>query len=651
MMIALKNELVNSQNPYLLQHKDNPVAWRMWGDEPFEEARQRNIPVLVSIGYSTCHWCHVMAHEVFEDEETAAIMNENLICIKVDREEHPEVDEIYMEACQAMNGSGGWPLNVFVDHDRKPFFAATYVPRENWKNLVKNVHIAWTQNRQEVVSYANQLANALQEDLTAEPHEKGDIKEHLFHFLLENYDEQHPDFSGNGRAPRFPSHTLYYYLLSLRQIPAEVSSKLEHVLEAIQDSGLHDRVGGGFHRYSTDREWRVPHFEKMLYDNAQLMIAFTMASSRYNRPDFLQTAERIAAYLKRDMSMYENGQFTGFASAEDADDHGGEGSFYAWTPDQLREVLGDAEGKSLSDLWNITASNANVHGVYTFRIPHPRGSETFRNLSSEDKMKFRQEWIAHYDKLMERRQSRPRPFKDDKVVTETNALSLLSFSILYAHTLKSDYLIIINDLAKVLLSRFSNGLLQRVPGKSGHITDYGHSSLAFFTAWEATGNKEYLEVAINLVKSSFEKFVEQNGKVNTSYGNTFMKIEEKYDHAQPAGTHSLLLAWTRIYSIGRLTEYKSIVETIIARKQKIVNQIPVMVSSLLLAMNELENGPVTLSLPINFKEMAPELLKWVGTEVRLMPEDQSNNYQLCEKDRCLLPVTSPQALNLKYCWV
>lgn len=649
-MIKLKNELSDSQNPYLLQHKNNPVAWHMWGNAPFEEARLRDVPVLVSIGYSTCHWCHVMAHEVFEDEEAAAIMNENLICIKVDREEHPEVDEIYMEACEAMNGSGGWPLNVFVDHDRKPFFAATYVPREKWKNLVRNVHIAWKQNQEEVVSYANQLTSKLQEDLTTESYEKKDIKELLFEFLIKNYDEQHPDFSGNGRAPRFPSHTLYYYLLSLHHVPAEINSKLESVLEAIQDSGLHDRVGGGFHRYSTDREWRVPHFEKMLYDNAQLMTAFTLASSRYNRPDFLETAAHIAAYLQRDMSIYDNGKFIGFASAEDADDPGGEGSFYAWTPTQLEEILGIDKGKNISELWNISANTMNVHGVYTYRIPHPRGSETFRNLSFDEKMKLRKDWAVHNEPLLEKRQSRPRPFRDNKVVTETNALSLLGFSILYAHTLTPGYLNIINELAKLLTSRIHNGTLERLPGKPGHITDYGHSSLALFTAWEAAGKAEYLEAAIHLVKSSFDKFVNQIGKVNTSEGNAFMKFEEKYDHAQPAGTHSLLLAWTRLFSIGKLAEYKTVADKIIDRRQKIVNQIPVMIPSLLQSINELENGPVTLSLPSNFRELAPELLKWTGTEIRLMPDGQLSNYQLCEKDKCLLPVTSPQALNLEYYW-
>jgi uncharacterized protein YyaL (SSP411 family) len=651
-MTAVKNELSRSHNPYLLQHKDNPVSWHLWGDGAFEEARFRNVPVLVSIGYSTCHWCHVMAHEVFEHEETAAIMNENFVCIKVDREEHPEVDEVYMEACQAMNGSGGWPLNVFVGHDGKPFFAVTYLPRERWGNLVLQIVEAWRTNQDEILGFADQLAGSLQQGNVRDHDSSEDIKGQLFAFLTEHYDDAHPDFSGAGRSPRFPSHTLYYFLLSQRNVPDEIASRLESVLEAIQDSGLHDRVGGGFHRYSTDREWRVPHFEKMLYDNAQFMSVFAMASSRFNRPDFLQTSEHIADYLCRDMALYENKHFLGFASAEDADDPNGEGSFYAWTSEQLIEILGESLGRGLALEWNLVSDNSGIHGVYPHKIPHPRGSVSFQGLSAREKMERRREWVSYCHSLLEKRQHRARPFRDEKVVTETNALALLGFTILYAHTLKPGYLSMIDDLVKILLERYNGGVLQRIPGKNGHLTDYGHSALAMFTAWEATANEDYLKAAINIIKSAFEKFVTSTGKIFTSDAESrvFMRFEEKYDHAQPAGAHSLLLAWVRIQALGKLTEFEPLVNVIFENKRQIAYQIPAMTGSLVQAIDEFENGPITLTFHHQFREHDRNLAKWTGTQVRLIPDDHHEVLQFCEKDRCLLPVKTPEELQLSFAW-
>jgi uncharacterized protein len=650
-MMTIRNELDKSHNPYLLQHKDNPVAWRVWGQEAFEEARRRNVPLLISIGYSTCHWCHVMAHEVFEDDETASVMNDLLVCIKVDREEHPEVDEVYMEACQAMNGNGGWPLNVFTDLDGKPFYAATYVPREGWKNLIINVSQAWEESPADIKNFAAQLAVTLQESESKNKSGNRNLKTSLFSFLTEYFDKQDPDFSGRGRAPRFPSHTLYYFLLGLRDIPAQIASMLEQILEAIQDSGLHDRVGGGFHRYSTDAEWRVPHFEKMLYDNAQMLLTYSLAASRFNRPDFLETAESTARYLIRDMAVYENGQFYGFASAEDADDPKGEGSFYAWTRQGLIDVLGEEQGRKLAREWNITSNSSDIHGVFPFRIPHPRASDIFRRLSTEEKAALRLEWTAYHTLLLDKRQQRPRPFRDTKVLTDWNALSLMGLSVLYAHAPKDEYQNVIDHLASMIIGRFRENHLERMPGKSGHITDYGHASLALFTAWEVTGNEQYLSVAETLVKAAVEKFVDASGAVFTSDNDfVFMRFEEKFDHSQPAGTHSLLSAWTRIHALGKLDEYEPLMKIVFERRCKMVSQIPMMVPSFLQALYEYKEGPVTLSVPLHFRDFAPDLLKWVGTEIRLISAQENDSFQLCEKDRCLLPVKLPSELNLNFLW-
>ncbi|HEY4787101.1 MAG TPA: DUF255 domain-containing protein, partial [Bacteroidales bacterium] len=551
-----------------------------------------------------------------------------------------------------MNGSGGWPLNVFAGHDGKPFLAATYVPRENWMNMVVQIGQAWKENREEIVNFANQLSGSLQEEHERASGGANDLKKQLFAFLEEHYDSTHPDFSGAGRAPRFPSHSLYCFLLSQGKVPETIASKLESTLEAIQDSGLHDRVGGGFHRYSTDREWRVPHFEKMLYDNAQLMAVFALASSRFVRPDFLQTAEHVASYLLRDMVVHKDGQFLGFASAEDADDPGGEGSFYAWTPQQLEAVLGENTGRRLSREWDITSDTSNIHGVYRFRIPHPRGSKVFQALSPEQKIECRLEWATYYEKLQQERNRRPRPFLDDKVVTDTNALTLLGFTILYAHSPKNEYLKVIENLVRILTGRYANGNIERLPGKSGHITDYAHTALAMFTAWEVTGTAGYLDVAISMVKTAFKKFAASDGKIFTSAGESgiFMKFEEKYDHAQPAGAHSLLLTWTRLRASGFLKEFEPLVLKTFERRQTTASQIPAMVASFIQALDEYKHGPVTLTLPDRFIRGYPLIRKWTGTHVRLIRDNQSGAFVLCEQDRCLLPVKTPDELPLKFEW-
>ena len=654
-MTTFKNELYKSQNPYLLQHKNNPVAWKIWGKEAFAEAKQRDVPLLVSIGYSTCHWCHVMAHEVFEDSEVAEIMNQTLVCIKVDREEHPEVDEVYMEACQNMNGSGGWPLNVILDHTGKPFFAATYVPRDKWKTLLQKIYLAWKQNRKEITDFADQLLATLSETNTsAATLQINEINNKLFNFLNENFDETNPDFSGIGRAPRFPSHSLYYHLLSKRIISQLIASKLEQTMETIQDSGLHDRVGGGFHRYSTDKEWRVPHFEKMLYDNAQMITNFALAAGRLNRPDFLKTAERAADYLIRDLSVYENGEFVGFASAEDADDPLGEGSFYAWTPAELEKTLGLATGKKIATYWNVIEDSSNIHGVYPFRIPHPRGSAAFIKLDSVGKQKVRFEWLSIYDRLLEYRSHRPRPFLDIKVLTDWNALALMGFSVLYAQSATEKYGQSAKQLAELLIGRINPAHIERLPGKSGHLTDYGHTALALFTAWEVFGKDTYLKASKTLIKMAFGKFSTSDGQLFTSDPDSYIlkRYEEKYDHAQPAGAHSLLLAWVRMRSFGEMQEYDSLVDKILKHRSNMVSDFPAMSPSLLSTMNEYTNGPLTLSLPTDFRIKFPQIMQWIATDIRLVESGESVVFQLCDNDHCQLPAKSIEDLQktLKFQW-
>ncbi|HEX2935823.1 MAG TPA: hypothetical protein VHO72_10760, partial [Bacteroidales bacterium] len=399
--------------------------------------------------------------------------------------------------------------------------------------------------------------------------------------------------------------------------------------------------------------WRVPHFEKMLYDNAQLMSVFAMASSRFGREDFLNTARNIANYLIREESVYENNQFAGFASAEDADDPGGEGNFYAWTTTQLENALGKAQGDEIANLWNITGDNANTHGVYTYRIPHPRGSQDYISLTTEEKMQQRKVWESIYSILLKERNTRPKPFRDSKVLTDWNALTLMGFSVLYAHWPDQSLKNMVDALAQLIIQRFNGDTLHRLPGKRGHLTDYGHSALALFTGWEVTGNQEYLNTSAAITRLALDKFTSSEGKLYTSEKNSgvFMQYEEKYDHAHPAGAHTLLLAWVRLNALDQLPEYKLLIDQIVKRKITQAANFPILIPMFLCVLEELQNGPLTLTVPADNVHFS-KLLKWAASDVRLIPKPDTKYYQFCEKDRCLIPASSLPELEdiLKFSW-
>ncbi|MDX1449897.1 MAG: thioredoxin domain-containing protein, partial [Acidimicrobiia bacterium] len=339
----MPNRLARSTSPYLQQHADNPVDWHEWGEEAFAEARRRDVPVLVSIGYSACHWCHVMAHESFEDPEIARVMNEGFVNIKVDREERPDVDAVYMNATQAMTGRGGWPMTVFVDGDRRPFFAGTYFPPSprhgmpSFRQVLAAITDAWNNRRTELGEQADRLTEAISHSIPPGPDLPGlDSLQRAYRQLERTYDPVH---GGLGSAPKFPQQPALDYLLRItgRSWAPRAGSMVRQTLEKMASGGIHDHVGGGFARYSVDAEWLVPHFEKMLYDNAQLARLYLRAGQVFSSPWFTQVALDTLTYIDRDLGL-EGG---GFASAEDADSEGREGAFYVWTETQIRDVLGD----------------------------------------------------------------------------------------------------------------------------------------------------------------------------------------------------------------------------------------------------------------------------------------------------------------------
>jgi len=370
------NRLAGETSPYLRQHKDNPVEWYPWGDEAFARAKDEDRPILLSVGYSACHWCHVMAHESFEDPATAALMNELFVNVKVDREDRPDVDAVYMEAVQAITGSGGWPMTVFMTPDGRPFFGGTYFPRDHFTHLIRRVADSWHDRRAELEGQADQLADAIRHgtrlahDSNAaegEPASPG-LLTSGYEALLSAYD---PEWGGFGRAPKFPQPTMIELMLRAHALSgsAETLEMVTTTLDAMASGGIYDHLGGGFARYSTDREWLVPHFEKMLYDNALLTRVYLHAWQVTGAPRYLQIVEETLGYLLRPPMRSPAG---GIHSAEDADSEGVEGRFYVWSQEEVRAVAGEVAVD-----WYGVSSPGNFDGANILHRPRrgDRGGE------------------------------------------------------------------------------------------------------------------------------------------------------------------------------------------------------------------------------------------------------------------------------------
>ena len=368
--IGTINRLASEKSPYLLQHATNPVDWFPWGDEAFEKARKEDKPIFLSIGYSTCHWCHVMEHESFEDDQVAALLNKSFVSIKVDREERPDIDHIYMTVCQLLTGSGGWPLTIIMTPDKEPFFAATYIPktahfsRPGMLSLIPAVADAWKNKRAQLLESSSKIVKAL-EDLSkvSSSDEPGEKALHLgFSQLAERFDH---DFGGFGKGMKFPTpHQLVFLLRYWNKTGQEGALEMaEKTLTAMRKGGIFDHVGFGFHRYSTDRHWLVPHFEKMLYDQALLLYAYTEAFQATKNPFYKKTALQIGEYVLRDMTSPEGG----FYSAEDADSEGEEGKFYFFTASKIRDLL-DKKTADLALLWFGVQSAGNFEDEASGRL-------------------------------------------------------------------------------------------------------------------------------------------------------------------------------------------------------------------------------------------------------------------------------------------
>ncbi len=604
------NQLANSSSPYLRQHAHNPVHWVEWSPAAFTEAQERGVPVIVSIGYSTCHWCHVMAHESFEDETVAKIMNEHFVCIKVDREVHPEVDEIYMDAAQAMTGRGGWPLNVVTDHSGIPFFAGTYFPQENWMRLLEKIDKAWKADPKMITDMTERMNAALQEmnkaPSSADASPLNDsVWDRLYAGVEQSYDSNNPGIAwGEIAAPKFPSNSLLPLLVHHQGVHSPQFHRwAEAMLEAMQDSGLHDRVGGGFHRYSVDAHWRVPHFEKMIYDNAQLLIAYSRAARFFARSDFLQTAENIAAYLERDLRQEVDHTFIGYATAEDADDPEGEGSFYAWSPAQLAEALGEENAATLAQEWNISQGiRERGHSGHwepvESHIPHPRGGDVFTAIAEKPEQLAKRASWEHYLPLLEQvRAKRPRPGLDDKVLTDLNGLTLYGLSELAKSSANLEHINTIETLAKTLSTRHAENGLERLPQQAAFLTDYAYLMVGLCAAFEIVGDPSYITRAEALATEVLERNrAEDGGFYTTAAGREDLVRRSRnwFDNATPSGQNMLAEGFVRLWIITGHEQWKKHADELFAAIGPAAASNPSSSPVSLGAWERMQTGPLTI---------------------------------------------------------
>ena len=567
------NRLILSSSPYLHQHAHNPVNWYPWGDEAFETAAREGKPVLLSVGYSTCHWCHVMEEESFEDEEIARYMNENYVAIKVDREERPDVDSIYMASVQALSGRGGWPMTVWLTPERQPFYGGTYFPardgdrgaRKGFLTILRELHAYYQANPEKITEMATQLTEAIRKNLEAE--DAGDLPRQAW---LDNaaalYQANHDPINGGlRRAPKFPSSLPVRFLFRhYRRTGNQGSLRIAVLsLEKMAAGGMYDQVGGGFHRYSTDETWLVPHFEKMLYDNALLIPAYLEGYQITGREDFARTARETLDYVLREMTAPDGG----FYSATDADSEGEEGTFFLWTADEIREVLGAKNAPAILAYYGVT-DTGNFEGKNILYRPDGLENQASRLKMTPDDLRALVE--KSRSQLYEARSPRIPPFRDEKILTAWNGLMITAFCRGYLVLQDPRYLQAAEKAAGFLLENLrQDGRLLRsyLRGKALHnayLDDYAFLIGGLIDLYEVTFDIRWLREAIDLqeVLEAQYRDAERGGYFQTSKDHEELLVREKPDNdgAVPSGNSVAILNLLRLHEFTTEDHYRQLAE-------------------------------------------------------------------------------------------
>jgi len=681
----LPNHLIAEKSPYLQQHAHNPVDWYPWGDQAFDKARSEDKPIFLSIGYSTCHWCHVMERESFESEEIAEIINRFFVPIKVDREERPDVDRIYMTYVQAATGSGGWPMSVFLTPDLKPFFGGTYFPpddrygRPGFPTLLERIASAWREQRAEIAETSGNVISQLKK--YSEFGATGGIADKTtldsaFQYFRRTFDSTHGGF---GDAPKFPRPVLFtflfrYYVRTQRNEALQMSLD---TLRAMAAGGMHDQLGGGFHRYSVDERWLVPHFEKMLYDQAQLAISYLEAHQITHNALYADIARSTLDYVLRDMTHPDGG----FYSAEDADSVidpadpkvKGEGAFYIWTADDLEQALG-------RDLYELFAAH---YGVEKDGNVHqdPHGEFTGKNilyLRQTPEPSIAQQLAEARTKLLAIRSKRVRPHLDDKILTSWNALMISAFAKAAQILNEPRYLAAARRATQFILTRMydaSSGVLQRrfregEAAINGFLDDYAFFIAALLDLYEADFDPDHLAKAVALAAKMRELFEDpQQGGFFTTAGqdaSLVLRMKDDYDGAEPSGNSVALLDLLRLTHLTDRDEYRqAAVRTLDALMPKMSSQ-PVAVPQMLVALDyslapkrevliagdpnaeptrallrQLRSRflPYTVTLLVDSDATREQLIPFFPTAGVMRPVNGEPTAYVCENYTCSLPTT------------
>jgi uncharacterized protein YyaL (SSP411 family) len=584
------NKLINEKSPYLLQHAYNPVDWHPWNEETFAKAKSENKPIFLSIGYSTCYWCHVMEREVFENPEIAEMMNDYFINIKVDREERPDIDRIYMTALQAMTGSGGWPMSMFLTTELKPFYGATYIPpkakygRAGFEDVITQIHQLWTEKKGEIIDSSNKILGILKKSVEEKDKKftailpGTEIFDKAFSQVHSIYDEEYGGFGSNNK---FPRPVVFDFLLNYHYYTKQFDAldMVTFSLKKMYEGGMYDHLGGGFHRYSVDSVWRVPHFEKMLYDQAQLIITYTDTFLASGNEYFKKVAEDTLKYVLRDLSHPEGG----FYSAEDAESfidktksEKREGEFYLWQRSEIEGILEkekadifsyyygvEAHGNTISDPHEVFGTK-NVlyiaHDVYETAKKFNKTPEEIEKIIEESKQQ-----------LLEERNKRPRPHLDDKILTSWNGLMISALAKAYRATGKELYLNSAEKAAGFIMEKLITGdvkLLHRYrDGESaiaGNLDDYSYFIQALMDLYESAFNIDYLKKAIDLNNEAIRLFYdESNGGFFDTEGektDIILKTKDIYDGAEPSGNSVQILNQLRLAIFTGSKTYNEIAE-------------------------------------------------------------------------------------------
>ncbi|PXY21210.1 thioredoxin domain-containing protein [Prauserella muralis] len=594
------NRLASATSPYLLQHAENPVDWWPWSAEALAEAKRRDVPILLSVGYAACHWCHVMAHESFEDAETAAMMNEHFVNIKVDREERPDIDAVYMTATQAMTGQGGWPMTCFLTPDGEPFHCGTYYPpvpahgMPSFKQLLSAVAEAWRDRRAELKDGAGKIVSHLAEQtgpLSEHPVDEQTVRS----AVAKLRQETDPGNGGFGGAPKFPPSMVLEFLLRHyeRTGAPEALSIVELAAEGMARGGIYDQLAGGFARYSVDAAWVVPHFEKMLYDNALLLRCYAHLARRTDSALARRVAAETADFLLRELRTPQGG----FAASLDADTDGVEGLTYVWTPAQLTEVLGREDGLWAAELFRVTDDGTFERGASTLQLPQDPADPA--------------RWVRVREALLEARARRPQPGRDDKVVAAWNGLAITALAEAGVAFERPDWVEAAVDAARLLLDlHLVDGRLRRssrdgtVGDAAGVLEDYACLAEALLALHQATGESLWLVEATMLLDVALDRFAVAD--TPGAYHDTADDAEtlvhrpsDPTDNATPAGASALasaLLTASALVGPDQASRYRSACEQAVRRAGALVAQVPRFAGNWLTVAEALLAGPVQVAV-------------------------------------------------------